>query len=146
MEGLLFGSLEFLLCPFSYPLSIFFLLLFPRKANIASSHTTLGSVTSIVHTQLNFKAVLLQTIQFSISKQFSSSLPIDRTLSDTTTPSHNGPRSDGNEGVLRIPQIPSITGTSPSDCLVSYPGYSLVVVVGVLPICREIFGVSCCPS
>ena len=30
-----------------------------------------------------------------------------------------------NEGVLRILQSPSITGTSPSDCLVSYPGYSL---------------------
>ena len=27
--------------------------------------------------------------------------------------------------MLRIPQNPSITGTSPSDCLVSYPGHSL---------------------
>ena len=31
----------------------------------------------------------------------------------------SGPGSDGNEGVLRIPQ------TSPSDCLVSYPRHSL---------------------
>ena len=30
-----------------------------------------------------------------------------------------------NEGVLLIPQSPSITGTSPSDCLVSYAGHSL---------------------
>ena len=28
-------------------------------------------------------------------------------------------------GVLHIPQNSSITGTSPSDCLVSYPGHSL---------------------
>ena len=32
--------------------------------------------------------------------------------------------TDGNEGVLRIPQSSSIAGTSPSDCLVSYPGHS----------------------
>ena len=37
----------------------------------------------------------------------------------------SGPRSNVNEGVLSIPQSPSITGTSPSDCLVSYPGHSL---------------------
>ena len=39
-------------------------------------------------------------------------------------PGLSGPRSNGNEGVLRIPQSPSITGTSPADCLVSYPGHS----------------------
>ena len=38
---------------------------------------------------------------------------------------HSRPGSDGNEGVLCIPQSSSITGTSPSDCLVSYPGHSL---------------------
>ena len=32
---------------------------------------------------------------------------------------------DGNEGVLCILQMSSITGTSPSDCLVSYLGHSL---------------------
>ena len=35
------------------------------------------------------------------------------------------PGSDCNEGVFGIPQSSSITGTSPSDCLVSYPGQSL---------------------
>ena len=35
------------------------------------------------------------------------------------------PGSNGNEGVRCIPQSSSITGTSPSDCLVSYPGHSL---------------------
>ena len=54
-------------------------------------------------------------------------VPIDRTLSGATTPGQSGPGSNGNEGVLRIPQGPSITGTSPSDCLVSYPGHSLGV-------------------
>ena len=50
---------------------------------------------------------------------------IHRALSSATTPGQSGPRSDGNEGVLRIPQSSSTAGTSPSDCLVSYPGHSL---------------------
>ena len=50
---------------------------------------------------------------------------MDRTLSGATTPAHSGPESDGNEGVLYIPQSSSITEASLSDCLVSYPGYSL---------------------
>ncbi len=37
------------------------------------------------------------------------------------------PGSNGNEGVLRIPQSSRITVTSPSDCLVSYPRHSLGV-------------------
>ena len=41
-------------------------------------------------------------------------------------PGQSEPGSSDNEGVLRIPQSPSITGTSPSDCLVSYPEYSFV--------------------
>ena len=35
--------------------------------------------------QLNVKTVLIQTIQFSISTQFSSIWPIDRILSGATT-------------------------------------------------------------
>ena len=70
--------------------------------------------------------VLFQTIQFSISTQFNSIWPIDRILSGATTPGQNGPGSDGNEGVFCIPQSSSITGTSPSDCLVPYPRDSLV--------------------
>ena len=46
-------------------------------------------------------------------------------LSVATIPGQNGPGSNGNEEVLHIPQSSSITGTSPSDCLVSYPGHSL---------------------
>ena len=46
-------------------------------------------------------------------------------LSGATTPGQSGPVSDGNKGVLRIPQSSSITGTSPSDCLMSSPGHSL---------------------
>ena len=57
--------------------------------------------------------------------RFSSIQPIDRTLSGATTPGQSGPGSDGNEGVLCIPQSSSIAGTLPSDCLVSYPGHSL---------------------
>ena len=40
-------------------------------------------------------------------------------------PGLSGPGSDGNEGTLRIPQSSRITGTSPSDHLVSLPGHSL---------------------
>ena len=72
------------------------------------------------------KTILFQTIQFSISMQFSSICHIDRTLSGATTQSQSGVGSDEN-GVLRIPQSSSITGTSPSDCLASYPGQSLCV-------------------
>ena len=44
--------------------------------------------------------------------------------------------------MLRIPQSSSIIGTSPPDCLVSYPGHLL----GVWPLCRDTFGVFYCPS
>ena len=57
--------------------------------------------------------------------QFSAIQPKDRTLSSATNPGQSGPGSIGNEGVLCIPQISSIPGTSPSDCLVTYPGHSL---------------------
>ena len=50
---------------------------------------------------------------------------MDRALSGAITPGQSGPGSNGYEGVLCIPQSPSITGTSPSDCLVSYLGHSL---------------------
>ena len=52
----------------------------------------------------------------------SSIWPIDRTLSGATTPSQSRLESNGNEGVL--PQSSSITEASPTDCLVSYLGYS----------------------
>ena len=50
---------------------------------------------------------------------------MDRALSGATIPGQSGPGSNGNEAVLRIPQSSSITGTSPSDCLMSYTGHSL---------------------
>ena len=69
-----------------------------------------------IYTQLNIKTVLFQVIQFSISMQFISIWPIDRILSSATSPGHSVPGSDGDKGVLCIPQISSITGTSLSDC------------------------------
>ena len=69
------------------------------------------------------KTVLFQTIQFSISIQFSSIWLIDRTLPSATTPGQNELGSDGNKGKLCIPQSSRITEDSPSDCLVSYPGH-----------------------
>ena len=55
----------------------------------------------------------------------SSIWPIDKTLSGTTTLIKSGPGSNGNEGILRISQSSSITGTLPLDCLLSYPGHKL---------------------
>ena len=60
-----------------------------------------------VHTQLNVKTV--QEIQLSISTQFCSILPIHKTLSGVTTPGQSGPGSDDNKGVFRIPQGSIIT-------------------------------------
>ena len=65
---------------------------------------------------LNFKTVLFQASEFSISAQFCSIWS-----KDATTPGQSGHWSDSNEGLLRILKNSSITGTSPSDCLVSYP-------------------------
>ena len=47
------------------------------------------------------------------------------TLSGTTTPGQKKSRSNGNEGLICIHQSSSTTGASLSDCLVSYPRYSL---------------------
>ena len=72
-----------------------------------------------------FQAVQFnQTIHFSISKPLVLFNPWIRILSGATTPGQRVPGNDGNDGVLRIPQSSSITGTSPSDCLVSYLGHS----------------------
>ena len=67
------------------------------------------------------QTVLIPTIQFSISMQLVLFDPL--ILPGATTPDESGPGSNGNEGLLRIPQSFSITGPSPSDCLVSYPGW-----------------------
>ena len=68
--------------------------------------------------QFNVKTVLFQTTQFT------SIQPIDRTLSCANIRGQSRPSSDSNKGVFCIPQSSSITGPSPSDCLVSYPGHS----------------------
>ena len=71
------------------------------------------------------KTVIFLTVQFSISTLFSSTWPIDRTLSVATTPGQSGPGSNGNERILCIFQNYSISGVSTSDCFVSYPELSL---------------------
>ena len=67
---------------------------------------------------LNVKTVSSQPTQFN------SIWHIDKNLSGATAPGQSGPGSDGKEGVLRIPKSSSITGASPSDYLVLYPGHS----------------------
>ena len=56
---------------------------------------------------------------------YSSIQPIHRTLSGASTPGRSGLWSNGNEGVLRIPQSYNISEDLPSDCFTSYQGHSL---------------------
>ena len=46
-------------------------------------------------------------------------------LSGATTPDQIGPRSNSNEKVLWTPKSSRITGVSPSDYLMPYPGQSM---------------------
>ena len=55
----------------------------------------------------------------------SSIWPIERILLSATTPDWSELGSDGNKVVLCILQNSSITGTSRSNCFLSYPGHSL---------------------
>ena len=55
--------------------------------------------------------------------------PIGRTLSGATILGYSGFGSNSNKEVLYIPQIFSITGASPSDCLMLDPGHSKSWVV-----------------
>ena len=78
------------------------------------------------NSMINDKTVLFQIIQFCIRDLFvlilnvTSIEPIDRTLSGVTALVQSGSGSDGNEGLLHIPQSSSITEASPSDSLMSY--------------------------
>ena len=101
--------------------------------------------------QLNGQIVLFLTIQFNASHLLIHSLnvkqfyftPIDRTLSDATTWDQSGPGSNGNKGVLHIPQI-SKTGASQLNDLMSFPERSLVV--GSLTPMQNAVGVFYSPS
>ena len=48
--------------------------------------------------------------------QFGSIYPIDRALSGAMIPGQSRHGSNGNEAVFHIPQSPSISGWSQSDC------------------------------
>ena len=95
-----------------YGISIIVVYLIPNSfiyLQIVLFQTIQFSINTVfVSTQLNVKTVLFQTIQFRIRTQFSSNQPIDRTLSSATNPGQSGPGSDGNEGVLHIPQTPAL--------------------------------------
>ena len=62
-----------------------------------------------------WKQFYFKQFWFSMSTQFSSILSIDRILSGAATPGQSEPWSDGNKGILCIPQSSSITRTSASD-------------------------------
>ena len=79
--------------------------------------------SSVSNNSVQHKHSFNVIIQFCISTQFSYIWPIDRTLSGATTMGQSWPGNDGNKEVLHILQRSRITGTSPSDCLVSYGGH-----------------------
>ena len=64
-------------------------------------------------------------------------------LPGATTPGQSGPGSNGNEGVLHIPQRSNITGASLSDGLVSYLEHSLG---GLFSLCKDAVSVFYSPS
>ena len=60
-----------------------------------------------------------KTIQFSISSTHlkCQTVPFDPLISGATTLGQGGPGSDGNKGVLRIPQSSNITEALSSDAV-----------------------------
>ena len=91
----------------------------------------------VVSTQLHDQTVLFKTIPFFISHLFVHSLngqnssfwQTDWTLSGASTQGLSEPGS--NVGVLPILQSFK-TETSPPDCLLSYPGYSMAGGFGLV--------------
>ena len=90
----------------------------------------------IVKTFLFQDIYFIQIIQFSISMLLILFNP-DSALSGATTLGQSRPGSDDNEGVFRIPQSSSTAGTSPSYCLVLYPGHSFGRGLTSLQRCSE---------
>ena len=68
---------------------------------------------------------------------------MDRGLSGATTPGQSEPGSNGNEGMLSIPQSSSITETWLSNCLVSYLGHLLW---GLTPFAEKLLVYSTAPA
>ena len=67
--------------------------------------------------------------------------PINRTLSGATSLGLSGHGSNSNEGVHHTHQSSSITGASPSDYSVSYPGHALWEEVLPLNIYASVYSI-----
>ena len=80
-----------------------------------------SSTATLIIQNLSF--LCIQINSFKYSKGLNNSIwPIDGTLTGNITPSHSGPWSNSNEGVLHIPWS-SRTGAKPLDALLSYTGH-----------------------
>ena len=77
------------------------------------------------------------------NNHYTTGTSLDRTLSGATAAGQSGPWSDGNEGVLYIPQSSRNTGASPSDCLMSYQEHSLVGSYSSAEM-QSVFALFCC--
>ena len=89
------------------------------------------------------KQFYFKQFSFSISTQFSSIWPIERTLSGATIPGESGLRNNGSKGVLHIPLSSCITVASPSGL---FSVISRTLVGGVLPLCRDSISVFYSPQ
>ena len=74
--------------------------------------------------------------KYAVEMSNSSIWPIGTTLLDAATSGQSGPKSDGTEEVLYIPQSSCVSEASQSICLVSYTGHSLAGV-GLTPLQRS---------
>ena len=72
---------------------------------------------------MNVKTILFQTIQFRVSPQFSPILPVDKCYIYQVL--HLRATVDLRAMTMTYSLSASVTGTSPSDRSVSYPGHSL---------------------
>ena len=99
----------------------------------------------LIHTVKWFQVSLCITKNSILHKLFvCSQFKCKIVLFDLYRALSSGPGSNNNEGVIWIPQSSSITGTSSSDCLMSYPGNSLKRH-SVLYTALSYWGVWCCP-
>ena len=96
-----------------------------NSASVICLHTVKWSNSFINNNSIELKSIVCaqfrcQRVLFDPLRGLYQVLPI---------PGQSGSEYDGSEEVLRLSQNPSITGASPPDYLVSYPGHLLGVTL-----------------
>ena len=120
--------------------SIYFKQFYLKQFSLACQQISMVPGVAMNHLAFNLISVIcLYTVKLSNSSISNNSVLhkytvwmsnnsiriIDRTLPCANTPAQSVTRSDRKEGLIYNARSWSITETSPSDCLILYPGYSL---------------------